>query len=114
MEVEHEISKGNIDTGTGSFIAVHERYFIRLQNACFLLIVSSSLSTELRKATSDVTQEMIRMIANGTPITTVSSRLGHSSPAITGSIYLHPIPSADEKAAETIESIFHSKDSREA
>lgn len=46
------------------------------------------------------------MIANGVPIKTVSSRLGHSNISTTGNIYTHAIRSADEAAAETLQTIF--------
>lgn len=45
------------------------------------------------------------LIASGTPIKTVSSRLGHSNSTTTNNIYLHAIQSADEAAAETLENI---------
>lgn len=44
-------------------------------------------------------------IAGGVPISTVSSRLGHSNTSTTGKIYVHAIRSADEAAAETLENI---------
>lgn len=46
------------------------------------------------------------MIANGVPIKTVSSRLGHSNISTTGNIYTHAIRSADEAAAQTLQNIF--------
>ncbi len=45
------------------------------------------------------------MIANGTPIKTVSKRLGHSNVSTTGNIYTHAIQSADEAAAEALDII---------
>lgn len=47
------------------------------------------------------------LIANGIPLKTVSSRLGHANITTTGNIYTHAIKSADEKAAELIDDIFH-------
>ncbi len=44
-------------------------------------------------------------IAGGVPITTVASRLGHADTTTTGRIYAHAIKSADEAAAETLESL---------
>ena len=44
-------------------------------------------------------------IANGVPVTTVSHRLGHATPATTTRIYAHAIKSADEAAAETLQDI---------
>ncbi len=43
------------------------------------------------------------LIASGTPIKTVSKRLGHSNVSTTGNIYTHAIHSADEAAAEALE-----------
>ncbi len=45
------------------------------------------------------------LIASGTPIKTVSKRLGHSNVSTTGNIYTHAIQSADEAAAEALEDI---------
>jgi integrase len=45
------------------------------------------------------------LIASGTPITTVSNRLGHANVTTTGKVYVHAIKSADAVAAETIENI---------
>lgn len=45
-------------------------------------------------------------IAAGVPITTVAKRLGHSNAATTGRIYAHAIQSADDNAAEKLDSIF--------
>ncbi len=44
-------------------------------------------------------------IAGGVPVTTVSSRLGHATPATTTRIYAHAIKSADEAAADTLQNI---------
>ena len=49
------------------------------------------------------------MIANGTPITTVSKRLGHANAAVTGKIYAHAIRSADAAAAEALEDFLGKK-----
>ena len=43
------------------------------------------------------------LIADGTPIVTVSKRLGHSLVSTTSDIYSHSIRSADEKAAQVTE-----------
>lgn len=48
-------------------------------------------------------------IANGVPVTTVSSRLGHATANTTTRIYAHAIKSADEAAAETLSSILNPK-----
>lgn len=75
----------------------------------------SSWFSRLIKAHSDtlpyVTLHSLRhtnatlLIASGVPITTVSSRLGHTNSNTTGKIYAHAIRSADEAAAETLENI---------
>lgn len=44
------------------------------------------------------------LIAGGTDVKTVQTRLGHSSADITMSCYAHAIPLSDTKAAETIDS----------
>ncbi|MBQ7542575.1 MAG: tyrosine-type recombinase/integrase [Clostridia bacterium] len=44
-------------------------------------------------------------IAGGVPVTTVSHRLGHATPATTTRIYAHAIKSADEAAAETLQAL---------
>ena len=44
-------------------------------------------------------------IAGGVPISTVAGRLGHANTATTTKIYIHAIKSADEAAAETLESL---------
>ena len=49
------------------------------------------------------------LIAAGTNIRTVSSRLGHSQTSTTANIYAHAIQSADAAAAEALENIFFSK-----
>lgn len=49
------------------------------------------------------------LIAAGTNIRTVSSRLGHSQTSTTTNIYAHAIQSADAAAAEALESILFSK-----
>lgn len=46
------------------------------------------------------------LIARGTPIKTVSKRLGHANATTTSNIYLHAIQSADEAAAEILDDIF--------
>lgn len=46
------------------------------------------------------------MIARGTAISAVSSRLGHANVATTLAIYVHALESADEEAAEIIEDAF--------
>ncbi len=53
------------------------------------------------------------MISEGIPVTTVAKRLGHSTAATTTSIYAHAIQSADEAAAERIESILNSEKAKE-
>ena len=45
------------------------------------------------------------MLANGVPIKTVSSRLGHAQVSTTMNIYAHAIRSQDEIAAETLQDI---------
>lgn len=45
------------------------------------------------------------MIANNTPITTVSGRLGHSNPEITFRYYAHQISEENRKAANAIEEL---------
>lgn len=52
------------------------------------------------------------LIASGTPLKTVSNRLGHSNVTTTGNIYTHAIKSADEAAAETIQNIFSPNENR--
>lgn len=47
------------------------------------------------------------LIAAGAPITTVAGRLGHSNSAITAKVYAHQIKSADEAAAETLETLLN-------
>jgi integrase len=42
------------------------------------------------------------LLAGNLPITAVSSRLGHSTPAITMSIYAYAIKRQDEEAANVI------------
>jgi integrase len=42
-------------------------------------------------------------IAGGVPVTAVSHRLGHSTPAVTTSIYAHAIKSATEAAADILQ-----------
>ncbi len=54
------------------------------------------------------------LIANGTPLTTVSKRLGHASPATTAKIYAHAIRTADEIAAQEIENILTAKKKKQA
>lgn len=49
------------------------------------------------------------LIAAGTNIRTVSSRLGHSQTSTTANIYAHAIQSADAAAAEALENILSSK-----
>lgn len=53
------------------------------------------------------------MISEGIPVTTVAKRLGHSTAATTTSIYAHAIQSADEAAAERIESILNPEKAKE-
>lgn len=48
------------------------------------------------------------LIAAGTNLRTVSSRLGHAAMSTTGNIYAHAIKSADELAADTLADIFDS------
>lgn len=43
------------------------------------------------------------MIADGTPLSVVSRRLGHAQVSTTANIYAHAIASADEKAAQITE-----------
>ena len=45
------------------------------------------------------------MIAEGTDIRTVSSRLGHSNTSTTLNIYTHALKSKDEQAAEVLNDI---------
>lgn len=45
------------------------------------------------------------LIAAGTDIKTVANRLGHSTPTITGNIYVHAIRSADAAAAQALSDI---------
>ena len=45
------------------------------------------------------------LIAGGTNIRTVAGRLGHASPSTTGNIYSHAIKTADEIAADTLDSL---------
>ena len=47
------------------------------------------------------------LIAAGTNIPTVSSRLGHANPSTTTKIYTHAIQSADAAAAETLDDLLH-------
>ena len=47
------------------------------------------------------------MIANGIPLTTVASRLGHANTITTSKVYVHAIRSADEAAAEILQDILH-------
>ncbi len=54
------------------------------------------------------------MISEGIPVTTVAKRLGHSTAATTTSIYAHAIQSADEAAAERIESILNPDKAKQA
>lgn len=49
------------------------------------------------------------LLANGVPVTTVSHVLGHRSPAVTLSIYLHFVPQADSVVASTA-SFMYEKD----
>jgi len=46
------------------------------------------------------------LIAAGVPITTVSGRLGHSSPRTTLNVYGHSIPGADRQAADMIDRLY--------
>ena len=46
------------------------------------------------------------LISQGLPIPVVSKHLGHSSPAVTMSVYAHMIPSDDEKKIEILSKIF--------
>lgn len=41
-------------------------------------------------------------LAEGVDITLVSKRFGHSSPAITGNLYVHPLRSSGQRAAEAV------------
>ena len=43
------------------------------------------------------------LIAAGLPITVVSKRLGHASPAVTLSIYAHQFSGDDRQAADAID-----------
>ena len=47
------------------------------------------------------------LIAAGTNLQTVATRLGHANVTTTGKIYAHAIRSADEAAAETLQDILH-------
>lgn len=49
------------------------------------------------------------LIANGVNITTVAKRLGHANTAVTASVYAHAIESADEAAADTLQTLLNSK-----
>jgi integrase len=42
----------------------------------------------------------IDLLVNGTPVSTVSARLGHSSPVVTLTLYSHVIPASDRAAVE--------------
>jgi integrase len=48
------------------------------------------------------------LILNGVPLKVVSERLGHSKISTTSDIYGHVLPSADQAAAETLNSMFAS------
>ena len=64
-----------------------------------------------RSGLPDITLHSLRhtnatlLIANGTNIRTVSSRLGHSQTSTTTNIYAHAIRSADAAASEVLDSI---------
>ena len=45
------------------------------------------------------------LIASGTPLKTVSNRLGHAQLSTTGNIYAHAIRATDKAAAETLQDI---------
>lgn len=47
------------------------------------------------------------LLKNGTPIKVVSERLGHKRVEITMDIYAHVLPSMQQEAAATLESMFH-------
>lgn len=47
------------------------------------------------------------LIAGGTPLKIIATRLGHADVATTGKIYAHTIRSADEAAAETLQDILN-------
>jgi integrase len=51
-------------------------------------------------------------IAGGVPLTAVADRLGHSSPAVTTSIYAHAIKSATEAAADILQDMLAPGDCR--
>jgi integrase len=52
------------------------------------------------------------LILNGVPLKVVSERLGHSNISTTSDIYGHVLPSADQAAAETLDSMFSMKKKR--
>ena len=54
------------------------------------------------------------MIAGGTPVATVSKRLGHANITTTSDIYAHAIRSADEAAANTLQDILSPDKNRKA
>lgn len=54
------------------------------------------------------------LISNNTDIRTVSARLGHAQASTTMNIYVHGLKSADEKAADTLESLFSKEKINEA
>lgn len=49
------------------------------------------------------------LIAQGTPLKNVSSRLGHANISTTGDIYAHALKSADREAADKLDNIFTKK-----
>ena len=48
-----------------------------------------------------------QLLSAGVPVPTVSHRLGHSSPAVTLSVYAHWIPSQDQASADIIGDLLH-------
>jgi integrase len=52
------------------------------------------------------------LIAAGEPVTAVSERLGHGSPAVTLAVYSHALPGQQARAAEVIERALAEKPAR--
>ena len=54
------------------------------------------------------------LLASGTNPVVVSKRLGHSSPAVTLSVYAHALPQSDQEAAELVAHLIRKSGSNEA
>jgi integrase len=54
------------------------------------------------------------LLASGTNPVVVSKRLGHSSPAVTLSVYAHALPQSDKEAAESVAHLIRKSGSNEA